>query len=62
MSACMDMILSMDVMLCIYGCDDVSMDVLDLDVYMDVLYIVCLYKFCNSSCVGYTILCNFFKA
>jgi hypothetical protein len=31
------------------------MNVLDLDVYMDVLYIVCeICRFCNSSCAGYT--------
>jgi hypothetical protein len=32
------------------------MNVLDLDVYMDVLYIMCaMYKFCNSSYAGYTV-------
>jgi hypothetical protein len=35
------------------------MNVLDLDVYMDVLYIVCaMYKFCNSSCAGYIVFCK----
>jgi hypothetical protein len=33
--------------------------VLDYDVYMGVLYIVC--KFCNSSYAGYIVFCNFFK-
>jgi hypothetical protein len=32
------------------------MNVLDLDVYMDVLYIMCaIYRFCNSSCANYTV-------
>jgi hypothetical protein len=32
------------------------MNVLDLDVYMDVLYIMCaIYMFCNSSCANYTV-------
>jgi hypothetical protein len=32
------------------------MNVLDLDVYMDALYIVCaMCMFCNPSCAGYTI-------
>jgi hypothetical protein len=32
------------------------MNVLDLDVYMDVLYIVCaMYRFCNFSCASYTV-------
>jgi hypothetical protein len=35
------------------------MNVLDLDVYMDVLYIVCaMCRFCNSSCAGYTVFCK----
>jgi hypothetical protein len=35
------------------------MNVLDLDVYMDVLYIVCpMCRFCNSSCTGYTVFCK----
>jgi hypothetical protein len=33
------------------------MNVLDLNVYMDILYIVCaMCRFCNSSCASYTIL------
>jgi hypothetical protein len=32
------------------------MNVLDLDVYMDVLYIVC--RFCISSCAGYIVFCK----
>jgi hypothetical protein len=36
------------------------MNVLDLDVYMDVLYIVwAMCMFCNSSCASYTIFCIF---
>jgi hypothetical protein len=36
------------------------MNVLDLDVYMDVLYTVCaMCRFCNSSCAAYTVFCNF---
>jgi hypothetical protein len=32
------------------------MNVLHLDVYMDVLYIVCaMCRFCNSNCAGYTV-------
>jgi hypothetical protein len=37
------------------------MNVLDLDVYMDVLYIVCaMCRFYNSSCASYTIFMQFF--
>jgi hypothetical protein len=37
------------------------MNVLDLDVYMDVLYIVCaMCMFWNSSCAGYTMFYTFF--
>jgi hypothetical protein len=36
------------------------MNVLDLDVFMDVLYIVCaMCRFCNSSCASYTIFAFF---
>jgi hypothetical protein len=39
------------------------MNVLNLNVYMDVLYIVCtMCKFYNSSCAGYTVFYNFFIA
>jgi hypothetical protein len=39
------------------------MNVLDLDVYMDVLYIMCvMYKFSNSSYAGYTVFMHFFTA
>jgi hypothetical protein len=39
------------------------MNVFDLDVYVDVLYIVCaMCKFCNSICAGYTVFCKFFIA
>jgi hypothetical protein len=32
------------------------MNVLDLDVYIDILYIICaIYIFYNSSCAGYTV-------
>jgi phosphatidylserine synthase len=35
------------------------MSVLDLDVYMDVLYILCaVCRFCNFSCAGYSIFCK----
>jgi hypothetical protein len=35
------------------------MNVLDLDMYMDVLYIVyAMCRFCNSSCAGYTVFCK----
>jgi hypothetical protein len=35
------------------------MNVLDLDVYMDVLYIAyVMCRFCNSSCAGYTVFCK----
>jgi formate hydrogenlyase subunit 6/NADH:ubiquinone oxidoreductase subunit I len=35
------------------------MNVLDLDVYIDVLYILCaICRFCNSSCASYTIFCK----
>jgi hypothetical protein len=38
------------------GYYDLWMNVLDLDVYMNVLYIICaMRKFYNSSCAGYTI-------
>jgi hypothetical protein len=34
--------------------------VLDLNVYMDVLYIMhAMSRFCNSSCAGYTIFMHF---
>jgi hypothetical protein len=38
------------------------MNVLDLDVYMDVLYTycVCNVHVYNSSCAGYTVFCNLF--
>jgi hypothetical protein len=37
------------------------MNVLDLDVYMDVLYIVCaMCRFYNSSCASYTIFMQIF--
>jgi hypothetical protein len=37
------------------------MNVMDLDVYMNVLYIVCaICMFCNYSYAGYTVFCNFF--
>jgi hypothetical protein len=39
------------------------MNVLYLDVYMDVLYIVCaMCRFYNFSCACYTVFCNFFIA
>jgi hypothetical protein len=35
------------------------MNVLDLDVYMDVLYIVCVMcRFYNSSCASYIVFCK----
>jgi hypothetical protein len=35
------------------------MNVLDLDVYITVLYIVCaMCRFCNSSSAGYTVFCK----
>jgi hypothetical protein len=35
------------------------MNVLDLDVYMDVLYIVyAMCRFCNFSCANYTVFCK----
>jgi hypothetical protein len=35
------------------------MNVLDLDVYMDVLYTMCaMCIFFNSSCAGYTVFCK----
>jgi hypothetical protein len=38
------------------------MNVLDLDVYMNVLYIMCaMCRFCNSSCAGYTIFMYFLQ-
>jgi hypothetical protein len=37
------------------------MNVLDLVVYMDVLYVLCaMCIFYNSSCAGYTAFCNLF--
>jgi hypothetical protein len=37
--------------------------VLDLDVYMDVLYIMCaMCRFYNSNCTGYIIFYKFFIA
>jgi hypothetical protein len=37
------------------GYCDLWMNALDLDVYMDILYIMCaICKFCNFSCAGYT--------
>jgi hypothetical protein len=37
------------------------MNALDLDVYMNVLYIICaMCRFCNSSCAGYIVFCNIF--
>jgi hypothetical protein len=39
------------------------MNVLDLDVYMDILYIkYAMCKFSNSSCAGYIIFMQFFIA
>jgi hypothetical protein len=35
------------------------MNVLDLDVYMDIMYIMCaMCMFYNSSCAAYTVLCK----
>jgi hypothetical protein len=46
----------------VYACDEyceVSMNVLDLNVYMDVLYTMCaMCIFFNSSCAGYTVFCK----
>jgi hypothetical protein len=49
----MDVILSMDACYVLYECDeycDVQMDVLDLDVHINVLYIVC------ANCASFVIL------
>jgi hypothetical protein len=38
------------------------MNVLDLDVYMNVLYIMCaMCRFCNSSCAVILFLCIFYS-
>jgi hypothetical protein len=68
----------MDVMLCIYECDLVYGCYVEQICWIlcclnkcvrfgcvyrcTVYYVRKLYRFCNSSCVGYTVSYNFFKA